>query len=106
MPTHTYMCSYIFLSLSSDSNSRRANKQSLKGIVTSHGGFFPLPLTNAGSVVLGKSRRTFACEAANGVDTQELAVVLLSCTLIKICRKTQEGHCGQAGFHRYPRKQL
>jgi hypothetical protein len=39
---------------------------------------------NAGSMVLGKSRRTFASEAANGIDTQKLAVVLLSCTLIKI----------------------
>lgn len=39
---------------------------------------------NAGGMVLGKSRRTFTCEAADGVNTQELAVVLLSCTLIKI----------------------
>ena len=53
---------------------------------------FPLPLTNAGSMVLGKSRRTFTCEAANGVNTQELAVVLLSCTLIKIYKKTQDRH--------------
>lgn len=54
-------------------------------------GLFSLPLTNAGSVVLGKSRRTFTCEATNGVNTQELAVVLLSCTLIKIYKKMQDG---------------
>lgn len=35
-------------------------------------------------MVLGKARRTFTSEAANGVNTQELTVVLLSCTLIKI----------------------
>lgn len=34
--------------------------------------------------MLGKARRTFTSEAANGVNTQELTVVLLSCTLIKI----------------------
>lgn len=44
-------------------------------------------LTNAGSVVLGKARRAFACEATDGVNTQELAVMLLGCTLIKICKK-------------------
>lgn len=42
-------------------------------------------------MVLGKSRRTFASEAANGIDTQKLAVVLLSCTLIKIYKKMQDG---------------
>lgn len=35
-------------------------------------------------MVLGKSRRTFTCEAADGVHTQELAVVLLGGTLVKI----------------------
>lgn len=34
--------------------------------------------------MLGKPRRTFACEAADGVNTQELAVMLLSSTLIQI----------------------
>lgn len=54
------------------------------------------PLTNAGSVVLGKARRTFTSEAANGVNTQELTVVLLSCTLIKIYKKVQDGHWSRA----------
>lgn len=35
-------------------------------------------------MVLCKSGRTFTSEAANGVNTQELAVVLLSGTFIKI----------------------
>lgn len=39
---------------------------------------------NAGSVVLGEPRRAFACEAADGVNTQELTVMLLGCTLVKI----------------------
>lgn len=46
-------------------------------------------------MVLGKSGRTFACEAANGVNTQELAVVLLGCTLIKIYEKMQDRHLSQ-----------
>lgn len=90
MHTHTYMYSYFFEFLTSYSNSR-TSKQSVKGLATSRIGFFPLPLTNAGCVVLGKSRRTFTCETANGVNTQELAVVLLSCTLIKIYKKMEDG---------------
>lgn len=43
-----------------------------------------LVVINAGSVVLGKARRTFTREAADGINTQELAVVLFSCTLVKI----------------------
>lgn len=43
-----------------------------------------LIVIDAGSVVLGKARRAFACEATNGVNTQELTVVLLGCTFIKI----------------------
>lgn len=43
-----------------------------------------LVVINAGSMVLGKPRRAFASKATNGVDTQKLAVVLLSCTLIQI----------------------
>lgn len=39
---------------------------------------------NAGSVVLGEPRRAFAREAADGVNTQELTVMLLGCTLVKI----------------------
>jgi len=35
-------------------------------------------------MVLRKSRRTFTREAANGVHTQELAVVLFGGTLVKI----------------------
>lgn len=42
-------------------------------------------LTDAGGLVLREARRTFASEASNGVDTQELAVVLLSGTFINIC---------------------
>lgn len=34
-------------------------------------------LTNAGGLVLGEAWRTLASEAANGVDTKELAVMLL-----------------------------
>lgn len=34
--------------------------------------------------MLGKARRAFACEATDGVNTQELTVMLLGCTLIKI----------------------
>lgn len=48
-------------------------------------------LTNAGSVVLGEPRRAFAREAADGVNTQELTVMLLGCTLVKICKKVQDG---------------
>lgn len=43
-----------------------------------------LIVINAGGVVLGKAGRTFAREAADGVHTQELAVVLLCGALIKI----------------------
>lgn len=43
-----------------------------------------LVVINTGSMVLGKPRRAFTREATDGVDTQELAVVLLCCTLIKI----------------------
>lgn len=41
-------------------------------------------LTNAGGLVLGEAWRTLASEAANGVDTKELAVMLLGWTLIQI----------------------
>lgn len=34
--------------------------------------------------MLGEPRRAFACEASDGVNTQELTVMLLGCTLIKI----------------------
>lgn len=50
-----------------------------------------LLLTDAGSVVLGKPRRAFAREATNGVNTQELTVVLLGRTFIEICKKVQGG---------------
>lgn len=43
-----------------------------------------LIVINAGSVMLGKPRRAFACEATDGVNTQELTVMLLGCTLVKI----------------------
>lgn len=43
-----------------------------------------LIVVNAGSVVLGKPRRAFAREATDGVNTQELTVMLLGCTLVKI----------------------
>lgn len=43
-----------------------------------------LIVVDAGCVVLGEPRRAFAREATNGVHTQELAVVLLGCTLIEI----------------------
>lgn len=33
-------------------------------------------LTNAGGVVLGEARGTLAREAANGVNTQELTIML------------------------------
>lgn len=41
-------------------------------------------LTDAGSLVLSKARRTFAGEASNGVNAEELAVMLLGRTLIQI----------------------
>lgn len=82
---HTHVLTYA--DLSSYSNSRGTRKQFLKGIATFPIGYLPLPLTDAGSMVLGKSRRTFTCEAANGVHTQELAVVLLGGTLVKIYKK-------------------
>lgn len=65
-------------------------KESLTGISMSHT-WLSFLLTNAGSVVLGKSRRAFACEATDGVNTQELTVMLLGCTLVKICKKVQDG---------------
>lgn len=55
---------------------------------------FSFLLTNAGSVVLGKPRRAFAREATDGVNTQELTVMLLGCTLIEICKKRQDGIYG------------
>lgn len=42
-------------------------------------------LTNAGGLVLREARGAFASEASNGVDAQELAVVLLGGTFIDIC---------------------
>lgn len=36
-----------------------------------------LVLTDAGSLVLGEARGTLAGEASDGVDTEELAVMLL-----------------------------
>lgn len=90
--THTHTDSHSFLFLSSQSKSRGARKQFLTGIATFRMGSSHLPLTNAGSMVLGKSRRTFTCEATDGVNTQELAVVLLSRTLIKIYKSMQDGH--------------
>lgn len=65
-------------------------KESLTGTSMSHT-WLSFLLTNAGSVVLGKSRRAFACEATDGVNTQELTVMLLGCTLVKICKKVQDG---------------
>lgn len=44
-----------------------------------------LGLTDAGGLVLREARGAFASEASNGVDAQELAVVLLGGTLIDIC---------------------
>ena len=41
-------------------------------------------LTNAGGLVLGETCRTLACKPSDGVDTQELTVVLLGGTLIQI----------------------
>lgn len=62
----------------------RGRKEPLRGKLRSL-------LTDAGSVVLGKPRRAFACEATNGVNTQELTVVLLACTFIEVCKKAQDG---------------
>lgn len=42
-------------------------------------------LTEAGLVVLGEAGGTAAGEGANGVDTEELAVVLPGGTLIQVC---------------------
>lgn len=58
-------------------------------------GCFPLPLTDAGSMVLGKSRRTFTREAADGVHTQELTVVLFGGTLVKIYKEMEDEHQGR-----------
>lgn len=49
----------------------------------------PTSPTNAGCMVLSESRRTFASESPNSVDTKELAVVLLCCTFIKIYKKQE-----------------
>lgn len=40
--------------------------------------------TDAGSVMLGEARRTLAGEAADGVNAQELTVVLFGQTFIQI----------------------
>lgn len=74
------------------SGSRGVRKESLTrtGTSMSHTRLSFL-LTNAGSVMLGKPRRAFACEATDGVNTQELTVMLLGCTLVKICKKVQDG---------------
>lgn len=43
-----------------------------------------MQLTNASRLVLGKAWRTLAGEAPNGVDTEELTVVLLGRALVQI----------------------
>lgn len=43
-----------------------------------------LLLTDAGSVMLGEARRTLAGEATDGVNAQELTVVLFGQTFIQI----------------------
>lgn len=43
--------------------------------------------TNAGSMMLGEAWRTFAGESTNGVNTQELTVMLFGRTLIQIWKK-------------------
>lgn len=42
-------------------------------------------LTDTGGLVLREARGAFASKASNGVDAQELAVVLLGGTFIDIC---------------------
>ena len=41
-------------------------------------------VTDAGGVMLGETRGTFAGEASDGIDTQELTVVLLGRTLVQV----------------------
>lgn len=41
-------------------------------------------LTDTGSVMLGKARRTLAGEATDGVNAQELTVVLFGRTFVQI----------------------
>lgn len=65
-------------------------EKSLTGPSVSHP-WLSFLLTDTGSVVLGKPRRALACEATDGVNTQELTVMLLGCTFIKICKKVQDG---------------
>lgn len=48
------------------------------------GNIDPITLTDTGSLVLCEARRTLAGEASNGVDTEELAVMLLGRTFIQI----------------------
>lgn len=43
--------------------------------------------TDAGRVMLGEARRTFAGEATDGVNTQELTIMLFGRTLIQIWKK-------------------
>lgn len=40
--------------------------------------------TNAGGVMLSEARRTLAREATDGVDTQELTIMLFGRTFVKI----------------------
>lgn len=50
-------------------------------------GFLFLALTDAGSLVLREAGRALAGESSNGVNTEELAVVLLCRALIQIFQK-------------------
>ncbi len=52
--------------------------------------FSCLVLTNTGSLVLCETRRTLAGEASNGVETEELAIMLLGWTFIQILEGKKE----------------
>lgn len=49
---------------------------------------FCISLTDTGSLVLREARGALAGEASDGVDTQELAVMLLRRTFVQILGKT------------------